>query len=71
MARKPTGNDLTAHEGTYHGFLTLLKWIVLAIILTVVALYCFLEASNPVLGVILLLLIPVGGAFKAMTGFRP
>ena len=70
MARKPSRNDLKAHETTYSGFIAMLKMSVVALIITILALYCFLEAGNPILGLILLLLIPVGALIKVATSLR-
>lgn len=70
MARKPatakTASDMSPtmdyaqHNATYTGFLTLVKWTIAAALITLVALYCFIVANQPVLGTILLLILPVG-----------
>jgi hypothetical protein len=80
MARKPatakTGDetaptmDYAQHNATYAGFLALVKWTIVALLITVIALYCFIEANQPVLGTILLLIIPVGGVALAVSRAR-
>jgi hypothetical protein len=80
MARKPaTANtaeetaptmDYAQHNATYHGFLAMVKWSIVGSLITAVALYCFIEAHQPVLGTILLLILPVGGVALAITRAR-
>jgi hypothetical protein len=70
MARKPSPTktadeippamDYAQHESTYRGFLQLTKYTVAALLLVVLALYCFIVAGQPILGALLLLAIPVG-----------
>lgn len=66
MASTPTTEqhpdmDYVQHNATYEGFIAMVKWGIIASAVIVVALYCFIEAHQPVLGTLLLLLLPVGG----------
>jgi ABC-type multidrug transport system fused ATPase/permease subunit len=70
MARKPTASDFKNHEDTYAGFLTVTKWSVISMIFTVVALYAFIVAGQPWLGVVLLALIPILIFLKFIVGTR-
>lgn len=69
-AETPPAMDYSQHNATYSGFLTLVKWTIAALAITMVALYCFIEANQPVLGTILLLVIPVGGLVLAVSRAR-
>jgi hypothetical protein len=69
MARKPATTDpneippamdYAQHNATYEGFLALVKWGIVGCLIIVLALYCFIEAHQPVLGTLLLLVLPVG-----------
>lgn len=66
----PPAMDYAQHNGTYEGFMQLLKWSIMALGLIVVALYCFIEAGQPLLGTLLLLLIPVGAVGLVVMGTR-
>ena len=69
MARKPAAAahadelppamDYTQHEATYFGFLTFVKWSIVALVFVVLSLYAFIEAHQPIIGTLLLLAIPV------------
>ncbi len=66
MAKKPTQTDdlppamdYAQHNATYQGFMGMLKWSIIAMVFIVLALYCFIEAQQPLLGGLLLLAIPV------------
>ena len=52
--------DYNQHTSTYAGFLAMVKWGIVGTLIVVVSLYCFIEAHQPVLGTLLLLLLPVG-----------
>lgn len=43
MARKPTASDFKEHERTYAGFIVLTKWSVIALAITMVALYFIVQ----------------------------
>lgn len=70
MAKKPsaakTANEISPamdyaqHEGTYRAFLQFTKYAILALVFVILALYCFIEAHQPVLGWLLLAAIPAG-----------
>jgi len=62
--------DYQQHEGTYQGFLSLLKWGIAASVVLIVALYCFIHADLPVLGGLLLLVLIFGLPIFAMMGRR-
>ncbi|WP_417310134.1 aa3-type cytochrome c oxidase subunit IV [Devosia sp.] len=61
----PPEMDYAMHERTYEGFIAMVKWGIISMVYVVLALYCFIEADQPLLGLVLLLLIPVtiGGAY--------
>jgi hypothetical protein len=54
----PPAMDYAQHQGTYRGFLQLTKYGIIAMAILVVALYCFIEAGQPVLGWLLVFAIP-------------
>lgn len=56
----PPAMDYAQHNATYEGFLSMVKWGIISVLIIVVALYLFIEAHQPVLGTLLLLLLPVG-----------
>jgi len=62
--------DWRQHEATYTGFMEFVKWSIVAMALVVVALYCFIEAHNPILGTLALLAIPVGAIGITVIGSR-
>jgi hypothetical protein len=47
--------DYAQHEGTWAGFTTAVKWTIIEMSLLMIALYAFIEAHNPTLGVLLLI----------------
>lgn len=55
----PPAMDYAQHEATYAGFITLVKWSILALVFVVLSLYAFIEAQQPIIGALLLLAIPV------------
>ena len=79
MAKKPATThaeaapptmDYAQHNATYAGFMKLVKYAIATMALIVLALYAFIEAHQPVLGVVLLLLIPVGAVAIMVMGSR-
>jgi len=54
--------DYAQHERTWEGITTMVKWAIIELALLVLALFCFIQAGQPVLGGLLiafgLLLIP-------------
>lgn len=66
----PPAMDYAQHEGTYRAFLQFLKYSIAALALVVLALYCFIEGHQPVLGTLLLLAIPVGAVALTVTRSR-
>jgi hypothetical protein len=69
MARKPApaahadelppAMDYAQHEATYVGFITFVKWSIVAMVFVVLSLYAFIEAQQPIIGTLLLIAIPV------------
>jgi hypothetical protein len=66
----PPAMDYAQHNGTYQGFMTMLKYSIISLVLIVLALYCFIEAGQPILGTLLLLVIPVGAVAMVVMGSR-
>jgi hypothetical protein len=56
----PPAMDYAQHEATWHGVTEMVKWSIIALAVICVALYCFIEAHQPILGTLLLLALPVG-----------
>ena len=46
--------DYAQHEGTWAGFTVAVKWTIIQMSFLMLALYCFIEAHNPMLGALLL-----------------
>lgn len=57
MARKPAVNQMKEHEKTYSGFLLLTKLSIIATVITMIALYCFIVVEQPILGGVLLIVV--------------
>lgn len=78
MAKKPAtaaatetpAMDYAMHNATYEGFLAMVKWGIVACAVIVLALYAFIEAHNPVLGWLLIALLPIGAIVLAVTNAR-
>ena len=66
----PPAMDYAQHNATYEGFMQMLKWGIAALLLIVLALYAFIEAGQPIIGTLLLLLIPVGAIGSVVMGTR-
>ena len=66
----PPAMDYAQHNATYEGFMKMLKYGVAALGLVVLALYAFIEAGQPVIGTLLLLLIPDGAVGLVVMGTR-
>lgn len=64
----PPAMDYPQHEATYEGFMQMLKWGIASMAVVVVALYFFIEGGQPLIGTLLLLLIPVGAVALVVTG---
>jgi hypothetical protein len=54
----PPAMDYAQHEATYAGFITFVKWSIVALVFVVLSLYAFIEAQQPIIGAALLLAIP-------------
>lgn len=66
----PPAMDYAAHNATFRGFTQLVKWAIIASIITLVALYFFIIGQQPLVGAVLLLLIPIGAVAALVTGSR-
>ena len=65
-----TAMDYAQHQATWSGFTALVKWSIVALLIIVIALYFFIEGGQPVLGTLLLLLLPAGAVWLAVTRSR-
>lgn len=69
MAKKSAASQMKEHEKTYQGFITLSKLSIIAIALTMVALYFLVIGAQVVLGwVVLLIVMPASVIYAAMSG---
>ena len=67
----PPAMDYAQHNATYAGFTQMVKWGCISAAVIAVALYCFIEGHQPLIGGALLLLLPVGAiAFSIMNTRR-
>ncbi|MDB5538324.1 MAG: hypothetical protein JWQ89_51 [Devosia sp.] len=66
----PPAMDYAQHEATYNGFVNFVKWAIVALVLVVLSLYAFIEAHQPIIGTLLLLVIPVGAIAVMVMGSR-
>ena len=66
----PPAMDYAQHEATYAGFITLVKWSIVALVFIVLSLYAFIEAHQPIIGALLLLISPLGGIAVMVMGSR-
>jgi hypothetical protein len=66
----PPGMDYAKHQATWNAVMLLIKWSIVALAIIVVALYCFIEGNQPVLGTLLLLALPIGAVVLAVTRSR-
>ena len=79
MAKKPAAHtadttppamDYAQHNATYRGFISLVKGGILSMALLVLALYCFIEAQQPVLGWVLVALMVAAPIAQVVVGGR-
>ena len=66
----PPAMDYAQHQATWHAVTGLVKWSIVALLIICVALYFFIEAGQPVVGTLLLLLLPAGAVWLAVTRSR-
>ncbi len=66
----PPAMDYAQHQATWNAVVSLVKWSIAGILVVLVALYCFIEGNQPILGTILLLVIPAGAVALAVTRWR-
>ncbi len=66
----PPAMDYAAHHTTYAGFISMVKWSILALGVLVVSLYFFIEGQQPLVATVLLLALPVGAVAKLAMGTR-
>ncbi|HHY49896.1 MAG TPA: aa3-type cytochrome c oxidase subunit IV [Alphaproteobacteria bacterium] len=78
MAKKPAAAkaddvpamDYAQHEAMWKAWTTMVKWAIVASGFILVALYCFIQANQPVLGTLLLLVLPVGAVVLLVSRSR-
>lgn len=80
MAKKPAAKaaveelppdmDYAQHNATYEGFIQMVKWGCISAAVIVLALYAFIEGQQPLIGALLLLLLPVGAIVLMVTNTR-
>ena len=61
----PPAMDYAQHNGTYELFMGMVKWGIISAVFLVLALYSFIEAHQPLIGGVLVLLmfvVPFAGA---------
>ncbi len=66
----PPAMDYAQHQATWNAVTGLVKWSIAALALIAVSLYCFIEGGQPILGTLLLLVIPVGAVVLAVSRAR-
>jgi hypothetical protein len=66
----PPAMDYAQHQATWKAVITLVKWTLVGIAFILVALYCFIEGRQPVLGTLLLLVVPIGAVVLAVSRVR-
>ena len=66
----PPAMDYAQHNATYEGFMGMVKWGIISGIVIVLALYAFIEGHQPLIGALLLLLLPVGAVILTITKTR-
>jgi hypothetical protein len=66
----PPAMDYAQHNATWNAVTAMVKWSIIALGITCIALYFFIEAGQPVVGTLLLLLLPAGAVWLAVTRSR-
>jgi hypothetical protein len=66
----PPAMDYAQHDATWRAVTMLTKWTLVGIAFILVALYCFIEGGQPVLGTLLLLVVPIGAVVLAVSKVR-
>ena len=66
----PPGMDYAQHQATWNAVMALIKWSIVGLAIIVVALYCFIEGNQPMLGTLLLLVLPIGAVVLAISRSR-
>jgi hypothetical protein len=66
----PPAMDYAQHNATYAGFMQMVKWGCISAAVIAVALYCFIEGQQPLIGGALLLLLPIGAVVLMVTNTR-
>jgi nicotinamide riboside transporter PnuC len=62
--------DYPQHEATYKGFMGMVKWGIIEMVLVVLALFCFIQAGQPWLGGLFLAASVVAPILAALAGPR-
>jgi hypothetical protein len=75
MAKKPAAAataespmDYAQHNATYTSFMAMVKAGIASCVFLVLALYCFIVAAQPWLGLVLILAMPVAGVLAFSSG---
>ena len=66
----PPAMDYAQHDATYAGFIQMVKWGIISAAVVILALYAFIEGQQPLIGGLLLLLLPVGAVVLMVTNTR-
>jgi hypothetical protein len=66
----PPAMDYAQHEATWKAVTAMIKWSIIALGVICIALYFFIEAGQPVIGTLLLMLLPAGAVWLAVTRSR-
>jgi len=66
----PPAMDYAQHNAIYSGFMQMVKWGCISAAVIAVALYCFIEGHQPLIGGALLLLLPIGAVVLMVTNTR-
>ncbi|HEY9009758.1 MAG TPA: aa3-type cytochrome c oxidase subunit IV [Devosia sp.] len=66
----PPAMDYAQHDATWEGFVSFVKWGIVACAIICLALYAFIEGHSPLIGWALLALLPIGGVAGAVMGTR-
>lgn len=70
MAKKPASSQYQKQLKTYEGFIAAGKWSAISLALTMVGLYMFTVALQPILGWLLIaaaVVLPLAKAFSSLT----
>jgi hypothetical protein len=66
----PPAMDYAQHQATWNGVTSMVKWSIITLAVVCVALYFFIEGHQPIIGAVLLLLLPIVGVAMAVMRSR-